>query len=194
MALIRTSDGRYDPKWKLTKKFLLWSSPTGLYKNELSILALIKSDATKMSTSLSSVSESSLKFLQNNSPDMKSQLINNYANADSAILKFSGRFYDIHENGGSIGREITPVNIFEPLSKILESNNELNNISDELAARDKINVHTIMLCSYHINNITSLGNDIVKNVNETYKKKNAEFSEFVKIFWSNQIRNGMHSL
>lgn len=179
--------GRYNSRFQFVNTFLLRFSPTGLYRDEDLMLTLIKSDFRQMDESLNLAKKLNSEYEKN--PNINTKLSAAYKTASSDTSKFYLRLSDVHENGGSLGKNLVSTDTMGLFLPLLSSNQNIISVSNKLNVGGHIGLYVIQMCSYYINDIKKIGQNIIDNVDKSHQGMSKQRSDYLCSFWSGLNQN-----
>lgn len=171
MTILKNINGVYHSNYKFIINFLLRFSSTGLYRNDKTMLNLIKSDANQMKNSLEAIQGINSVSISYKSKHNTQKLLKNAVNE---ISLFCDRFYHIQENGGSFGKDLISKNILKSVFEILKLNIALESGKETTKC---------------LKEIINISNNIVEFVEQNHQKINTEYKNKMSLFYDGMFMN-----
>jgi hypothetical protein len=199
MTVLRSINGRYNSDYKFIINFLLRFSSTGIYRNELSMLNLIKSESEQMKKAFNAAKQVNSELILNKTnnailPVIKERIVPAYGNAVDLTSLFCNRFFDIRENGGSFGKELIPTNVFKSISDIQNDGLILKLAATNLKEARHIEAE-LKINDFRIDVIINKSNTITESAEQNYNKMLEEFKNRMALLHDSlSTRQNMHCM
>lgn len=193
MIILKDINGRYHSDSKFVRGLIMGFSSTGLYRDEKTMLNLIRSDAMKIGVSFMPAQQVNSDMILHESDAIQLERVKKnidpaYTTAIDGISLFCSRFYDIRKNGGSFGTELTKKEAIDLILEIQKLSNDIRTGSENL--KTTLNIKTLSI-NNDLQLLTVLDkiNYVINVIEKNYKTEIAEFKKYMFLFHTGLLNN-----